>query len=139
MLSHFEQGLVWLGKLRVLLLLMAGVNRLPSSLTTWMQREKPWLSLGPHHNGSYVSSTYCSRFGGGFSILKIPTIQKDHRQVLITDMKALMYADSTEDFRDKWENFQDSSPAMMYPNFFRYSIIFSLYYLTKFSFNFFIA
>ncbi|KAK4289431.1 hypothetical protein Pmani_037594 [Petrolisthes manimaculis] len=47
-------------------------------------------------------------------------IRKDHSQVLMADTKALLYADSTEDFRDKWENFQDSSLAMTYPNFLRY-------------------
>ncbi|KAK3888548.1 hypothetical protein Pcinc_007400 [Petrolisthes cinctipes] len=35
-------------------------------------------------------------------------------------MKALVYADSKEDFRDKWENFQASSLTMTYPNFLRY-------------------
>lgn len=63
-------------------------------------------------------------------------IQKDHRQVLMSDTKALMYADSTDYFHDKWESFKNSSLAMTYPNFFRYSIVFSMNYLKEIQFQY---
>ncbi|KAK4327495.1 hypothetical protein Pmani_002051 [Petrolisthes manimaculis] len=46
-------------------------------------------------------------------------IQKDHRQELMAGMKALMYAETRENFSEVWEKFQTNSLAMTYPNFIR--------------------